>query len=235
MELDPRLLEQLIPKAKKQLRARMKALRTALPLATRRAKSAAIVNALSAREEFASAKRIALYWPVDAGGEVDIRALDAAARLAGKLVYYPFMDVDGDVIRTGFRKVTRPEDMQDRGRGFKEPSTELEAAAAGDLDLVVLPALAVGADGHRLGYGSGFYDATAPEFAPPAKLVVVAYDFQLLAEVPSTPADVPVHVIITDRRVLLVGSALLAENERPNEGTTTEATRAIPGKGEPQR
>ena len=52
-------------------------------------------------------------------------------------------------------------------------------------DVVVVPALAVAADGHRVGYGIGFYDATLPDVCPPAAAVMVAFGFQLLAEVPS--------------------------------------------------
>jgi 5-formyltetrahydrofolate cyclo-ligase len=34
--------------------------------------------------------------------------------------------------------------------------------------------------------------------------VVVAYDFQLLAEVPTLPHDVPCDIVVTDARTLFV-------------------------------
>ena len=65
-----------------------------------------------------------------------------------------------------------------------------------------MPALGVAPSGHRIGYGAGYYDRTLPLHAPPAVTLAVAYDFQLLAEVPVTEGDVPVDFIVTDRRVL---------------------------------
>jgi 5-formyltetrahydrofolate cyclo-ligase len=67
---------------------------------------------------------------------------------------------------------------------------------------LIVPALAVASDGHRLGYGSGFYDATLPDFCPPGRALVVAFDFQLLGELPVTSGDVASQCIVTDRRVL---------------------------------
>lgn len=212
MDLDPELVKSLIPRAKKQLRSRMKALRSALPSSARSAKSAAICNTVSEHSSFVDAQRIALFWPLATRGEVDVTPLDTAARLAGKVVYYPFMDAAGDVIKTGFRPVHNPGELEDRGRGFKEPPPGAPQAEAGDLDLVLMPALAVAESGHRLGYGSGFYDATTPEFSPPATLMVVAYDFQLMAEIPNSDHDVPVHIIITDQRTLLARAGTEAED-----------------------
>jgi len=67
-----------------------------------------------------------------------------------------------------------------------------------------VPALAVASSGHRLGYGSGFYDATLPDFCPPALSIVVAYDFQLLAELPVSAHDIACDIVVTDARLLRV-------------------------------
>jgi 5-formyltetrahydrofolate cyclo-ligase len=66
-----------------------------------------------------------------------------------------------------------------------------------------VPALAVDARGFRIGYGRGFYDRLLPTL-PNALTVAIVYDFQLVAEVPEEPFDVPVHVVATDARVLRV-------------------------------
>ena len=68
--------------------------------------------------------------------------------------------------------------------------------------MIVVPALAVDPRGHRIGYGAGYYDRTLPRFAPPAVRRAVAFDFQLVAEVPSTEGDVAVDWIVTDARAL---------------------------------
>ncbi|HEY5239824.1 MAG TPA: 5-formyltetrahydrofolate cyclo-ligase, partial [Polyangiaceae bacterium] len=56
--------------------------------------------------------------------------------------------------------------------------------------------------GHRIGYGAGYYDRALPRFAPPAVSVTVLFDFQLVAEVPTTDGDVTVDWIVTDTRVM---------------------------------
>ena len=70
------------------------------------------------------------------------------------------------------------------------------------VDLIVVPALAVAPTGHRLGYGGGFYDVMLPDFCPPATAVVVAFDFQLVAELPAEPHDVACALVVTDARTL---------------------------------
>ena len=46
---------------------------------------------------------------------------------------------------------------------------------------------------------------TLPDLAPPACTVVVAFDFQFLAELPIVEHDVPVQIIVTDQRVVRPG------------------------------
>ena len=45
---------------------------------------------------------------------------------------------------------------------------------------------------------------TLPDFVPPAVSVIVAYDFQLLAEIPTLPHDVACQLVVTDTRTLVV-------------------------------
>jgi 5-formyltetrahydrofolate cyclo-ligase len=134
--------------------------------------------------------------------EVDVRPLFSAALAAGKRVYFPFLEPTASGFRTGFALVRDQSELAERGQRFFEPPPEAERAERGQIELLVVPALAVASDGHRLGYGSGFYDATLPDFCPPARALVVAFDFQLLGELPVTSADVASHGIVTDRRVL---------------------------------
>jgi 5-formyltetrahydrofolate cyclo-ligase len=65
-----------------------------------------------------------------------------------------------------------------------------------------VPAIVLAPDGHRIGYGAGFYDRALPEVAPPAVTVGVGYDYQLLSEVPVTEGDVAMDFIVTDARAM---------------------------------
>lgn len=201
--LDPLLLLEMTRRAKKQLRKRLRDLRATYPAPTLARRSARLVAQLSELPELTRAKAVALFYPLLERGEVDTRALDAQLRERNVAVYYPFMDArsTGGFV-TGFRLTTSLGDLTERGRGFLEPPIEAPTAQAGDVDVVIVPALAGDGRGHRLGYGSGFYDATLPDVAPPALKVIVVYDFQLLAEIPSEAHDVPCDLVVTDERVL---------------------------------
>jgi 5-formyltetrahydrofolate cyclo-ligase len=199
--LDPEKLGELVDLAKKQLRQRMRALRTAHPASTLAERSEKVVRAVSALEAFQAAQSVALFHPLLARNEVDIRPLDALARAAGKRVYYPGIRADASGRRhTDFRLTHGLYDLAERGQRFFEPSPELPSAARGDIELVLVPALAVALSGHRLGWGGGFYDTALPDLRPPARAVVVAFDFQLLAEVPRVAHDVACDLIVTDAR-----------------------------------
>lgn len=184
----------------------MRALRRAHPIEGLAVRSASIVERLSVLDAYVQARRIALYWPLIEQHEVDLRKLDAAARAAGKGVYYPFMDdpagAKPGVFNTGFRPVDAPQELKNRGHGFSEPLPEKVPAVRGDIDLIVVPAVAVSQSGHRLGMGIGFYDATLPDFCPPAVSVAVAYDFQFLAEIPTETRDVACQMVVTERRII---------------------------------
>lgn len=186
----------LVLRAKVELRKRLRGLRQTTPAGALAKRSERIVERLRAESVLARAKRVALFWPIAARHEVDVTALDAELRARGVEVAYPA--VDPRTREMTFRLAT-PAELEDDPLGFRgAPLTAREPDA---LDVIVVPALALDADGNRLGYGAGFYDKTLPHFAPATK-IGVAYDFQLLAEVPALPTDVPMDLVVTDARTL---------------------------------
>jgi 5-formyltetrahydrofolate cyclo-ligase len=192
-------------KVKAELRKRLRGVRKTAPLEACAERSARIVATLEAHEVVRRSKAAALFWPIVERHEVDLRPLDAAFRARGVRVAYPSIDPDtGDMV---FRFVDDPSRLEDAGYGFAEPPGGAPVAAKGDLDLVVVPAIAVDPVGHRIGYGAGYYDRTLPAYAPPAVSIAVAYDYQLVAEVPATEGDVPVAWVVTDQRTIEAADA----------------------------
>lgn len=187
---------------KGELRKRMRGLRKTLPASACAERSARIVERLSALPPVAQSRSIALFWPIEERHEVDLRDLDARLRERGVRIAYPA--VDPETRAMSFRFVEQTGSMIEQGFGFREPSQDSPEATPGTLDVVVVPALAVDPTGHRLGYGAGYYDRTLPAFAPSAITIAVAFDFQLLVEIPFTAGDVPVSWIVTDTRTLAV-------------------------------
>lgn len=186
-------------RVKAELRTRMRALRNALPAAACADRSSRIVEHLASLDAVARARSLALFWPMADRHEVDLTSLDARLRARSVRIAYPRLEETGAMT---FRFVSDPKAMAPNALGLREPATEDPAAVAGELDVIIAPALAVDVRGHRIGYGVGHYDRALPLLAPPAVVVVVAYDFQLVAEAPDTQGDVAAGWVVTDRRIL---------------------------------
>jgi 5-formyltetrahydrofolate cyclo-ligase len=159
-------------------------------------RSEAIVVRLFELEAMERARTVALFRAMEGKNEVELAALDRRLRERGVNVAYP--SVDPDSREMVFRLSPDIESLEERGLGFREPPPD--ASEPTSIDVVVVPALAVDGRGHRLGYGAGFYDRTLVKYPPPCVAVVVAFDFQLVPEVPDLEGDVRVSWVVTDQR-----------------------------------
>lgn len=63
--------------------------------------------------------------------------------------------------------------------------------------LILMPGLAFDHEGHRIGYGGGFYDRYLAGH-PFHKLVALCYDFQMLDHLDTEEHDIPVNLVIAD-------------------------------------
>ena len=78
--------------------------------------------------------------------------------------------------------------------GIPEPIAD-GPEAADDHALVLMPGLVFDPQGHRIGYGGGFYDKfLAREPAHPT--VALCYDFQVLPELETEAFDIPVDLVL---------------------------------------
>lgn len=194
----------LRPRAKALLRKKMRGLRASLPPEAARRRAEAICARVLALPAWQRARAVSLFVPTDE--EVQLDALFDDARRRGITVAVPRVVEGTRAMAFGAHLVDGREiPLQRSDFGVMEPSPGAPAVAADALDVVVIPALVVDAAGHRLGYGRAHYDNTLP-LATRALRVVVAFDFQLIAEVPAEPHDVPAHVVVTDARTIEVSA-----------------------------
>ena len=78
--------------------------------------------------------------------------------------------------------------------------------AAGPVEVVVVPALALDRDGARLGYGGGHFDRFLAGSGAGAVRIGAVFACQLVREIPTMPHDVPLDVIVTEGEVLRPGA-----------------------------
>ena len=69
-------------------------------------------------------------------------------------------------------------------------------------DTVLLPMIGWDAQGHRLGYGGGFFDRTLAAFALRPRAIGVAYEMARIATIHPQSWDIPMDRIVTERGAL---------------------------------
>ena len=88
--------------------------------------------------------------------------------------------------------------MKKGAHGIPEP-TEIVPISIEEIEIILVPGLAFDKTGARMGFGKGYYDKLLE--TRKAIKIGICYDFQLLDKIPSEPHDVPMDIIITEKRV----------------------------------
>lgn len=76
---------------------------------------------------------------------------------------------------------------------------------ANKIDLIILPGLAFDISGNRIGHGKGYYDRLINEH-PESIIIGLAYEFQIIKNIPKKPHDQRIHKILTEKRIILCQS-----------------------------
>jgi 5-formyltetrahydrofolate cyclo-ligase len=85
--------------------------------------------------------------------------------------------------------------------GIREPKPEAPEVFP---DILIVPLLAFDRRGHRIGYGAGYFDMTiaALRARKPVVAAGIAFAAQEIAEVPTTPRDARLDLVLTEREVI---------------------------------
>ncbi len=116
---------------------------------------------------------------------------------AGRAVFVPKVSETGHM---GVYPLFSLNDLEEGAFGILEPTTV--ASAQTSFDVIVVPLLAADLSGNRVGYGKGFYDRFLSQ-AKGVKIGVV-YDACLVDSIDSDSFDIPLDVIVTEKRVVAV-------------------------------
>jgi len=152
--------------------------------------SAAIAGLIERLPELATASAVLAYGAMP--DEVDAAPLVAALRARGVRIALP--RVDGERLTLHWHEADAP--LRAGAFGLMEPVPEAPPAAPGEIDLVIVPGVAFDAACNRLGMGAGYYDRLLAEM-PRAVTIGVAFDEQVVDEVPCEPHDLPLDAVIT--------------------------------------
>ncbi len=97
--------------------------------------------------------------------------------------------------------------------GILEPHPDLKAdplrrVLPDELGLILTPGLAFDSNGGRLGRGAGYYDRFFAQCDSqrdePVPKLALAFDCQILDQIPTEPHDIPLNGIITESRIIRV-------------------------------
>jgi 5-formyltetrahydrofolate cyclo-ligase len=183
---------------KKQLRISLLAKRSALDPVERQAHDEAILRHLTAMPEVQAAETILLY--LDFRGEPSSDAMIRWGLAAGKRIcapktivaerrLIPIRITDADDLVIGAYDIREPRDAE---------GARMEAA---EIDAVILPGVGFDRRGGRLGYGGGYYDRFLPQLREGVPKIAVAYEVQVLPEVPLEPHDMQLDALVTEAGV----------------------------------
>lgn len=86
--------------------------------------------------------------------------------------------------------------------GILEPRKELiRPVDPKILEVIIVPGIAFDIRGNRIGHGKGYYDRFLRKVPPFAKKVGLAFEFQVMPNVPVCHFDVPMDMIITENGI----------------------------------
>lgn len=184
---------------KSSLRSNYLTARRRIDPATKAALDARILERLAGFDLYADAGLVLAY--VSYGNEVDTRAVIESALTSGKRVAVPcvlphkhkmdFYEIDGmGDLEEGFKGILEPR------RGVSSPLGTVDLLGS----VCLVPGLVFDAEGHRIGYGGGYYDRFL-QFYPGDKIALARSTQVSSNPLPTESCDVPVDFIVTDSGV----------------------------------
>lgn len=187
-------LRTLIPKS--EARKIVIKRRTDFSPADFRTKTKTIFERFISTDDFINAKKIHTYISTRPG-EIDTSKLIDYMIECGKQVIVPKLNKKtGNFQRANFISWNH---MVLNSDGYIEPKVGIDEDLS-DIDLIIVPAIAVSILGQRVGYGGGYYDKLLKKTF--ASKIVLAFEFQVFEYIESSVHDIRVDKIITELRVI---------------------------------
>ena len=179
---------------RKAKRAELLVRRGARGLHDRRRCGESLTAQLLATLDLRSHAVLGFYWPIR--GELDLRNIARRYVDAGGIAALPVV-VEKDAPVEFWQ--WKPDGAMQRGFWNIPVPAKRRVVVPNAL---LIPLVGYDAAGYRLGYGGGYYDRTLAATEARPLCVGVGYDEAELATIRPQPHDVPMDLIVTERRVL---------------------------------
>lgn len=173
---------------KQELRRAIRERKRAMTAKEIEARSAVLAEKFARSDAYKAAKTIYGYLPYNQ--EVRTVPMLARALAEGKKVAVP--KVYGDEM-----KFIYLDDLTQVAKGYAgipEPIAD-GPVARDETALVLMPGLAFDREGHRIGYGGGFYDKFLAR-EPHHPTLALCYDFQMQEHLETQEFDIPVDTVL---------------------------------------
>jgi 5-formyltetrahydrofolate cyclo-ligase len=133
--------------------------------------------------------------------EVDTYQIIRKAWEQGKRVVIPKCESKSRTM--DFRELTRFTQLESVYFGLYEPIvSETSSVKSEEIDLVIVPGAAFDNRGYRLGFGGGYYDRFLANYH--GNTLALAFEKQIINNVPIEKHDIPVKKIISNHEVIKV-------------------------------
>ena len=166
---------------------------TNFPMAEKRHADVEITHALTSLRVYKNAKSICSY--VSTQTEVNTHQIIREALLAKGSIIVP--KIQGANLE--LYSIRSFEELSAGAYGILEPQTRRAHVPIQSIDLFIIPGLAFGKDGTRLGRGKSFYDRLLSTVHIP--IVGLAYNRQVYDTVPHGAKDKKVDILITETHI----------------------------------
>jgi 5-formyltetrahydrofolate cyclo-ligase len=182
---------------KQEIRKRVESRVSRLSDETKQRASCQIKERLLTLPEIASSKTIGLF--VSFQNEVDTKELINTFLLnTTKTIVLPYIENTGLV----FRRIISYSDLKIGHFGICEPNTSCPLISVNTIDILVVPGLAFGLHGERLGRGKGYYDKVLMNFSGVS--IGICFDTQFEKRIPMESSDKYLPIIVSEKRIIRV-------------------------------
>lgn len=183
---------------KKELRKAILSKRSQIDAEYRRYAPKQISDTLKELLPYQSAKMVASF--VSFRDELEMTLLNQSIRLENKTLVLPYISMEKHEMH--FYRITEMSELIKNDYGLYEPNPKRHIMVPNDaIDLFLTPGVAFSLNGYRLGYGGGFYDRLFSKLSKATPKIGIAFDMQVVPELPVDVYDQPITHLITEKKL----------------------------------